>query len=69
MPETQRDEPKDGDVVITTADGHHYISVLPGERRMSFRHLEHAITMALNWAQANNSEVWRQTEGRTFKLR
>jgi hypothetical protein len=63
------DEPSEGDILITTEAGVHFLSIFPQANRMSFRHLPHAIAMALNWAQANGSNVWRKTDGRTFRLR
>ncbi len=62
-------EPSHGDILITTVEGVHFLSVVPHEHRLSFRHLPHAINVALNWAQANGTEVWRKTDERTFRLR
>ena len=63
------DGPSHGDILITTEDGVHLLSVVPHEHRLSFRHLPHAINVALNWAHDNGIEVWRKTDGRTFRLR
>lgn len=62
------DEPSDGDILITTERGVHFLSVVPHQHRLGFRHLPHAMNMALNWAHANGCEVWRKTDGRTFRL-
>ena len=67
--QSHTDEPSDGDVLITTEAGVHLLSVVPHVNRLSFKHLSHAVAMALNWAHVNGSEVWRKTDGRTFRLK
>jgi hypothetical protein len=67
--QSHKDEPSHGDLLITTERGVHFLSVVPNEHRLGFKHLPHAINMALNWAHANGGEVWRKTDGRTFRLR
>src|SRR5262245_55053306 len=44
------DQPGEGDILITTEDGIHFLSVVPHEPRLSFRDLSHAINVALTWA-------------------
>jgi hypothetical protein len=66
---SRTDEPSPGDLLISTEEGVHFLSVVPREHCLRFRHLPHAINMALNWANANGSEVWRKTDGRTFRLK
>ena len=67
--QSHTDEPSDGDVLVTTEGGVHFLSVVPQENRLRFTQLSRAIALALNWAHANGSEVWRKTDGRTFRLR
>jgi hypothetical protein len=60
--------PKDGDVLITTETGLHFLSVVPYPHRLSFKNLEQATTIAIQWARANDASVWRTHDSQTFEL-
>jgi hypothetical protein len=57
------DRPSQGDVVITTELGVHFLSVMPHPHRLSFRDLSKATEMAHLWAKANRARVWHQVDG------
>ena len=61
--------PADGDVLITTRDGAHFLSIVPHPDRMSFKELDRAIAIAKLWAAAQNVEIWRARDGKIANLR
>ena len=62
------DEPSHGDVLITTENSVHFLSVVPHPHRLSFKELPRAIAIAVRWAKANDAAVWRKADGQTFRL-
>jgi hypothetical protein len=62
------DEPSNGDVLITSESGVHFLSVVPHPHRLSFKDLARAVAIAVQWADANDAHVWRKADGRTFRL-
>jgi hypothetical protein len=62
------DQPSNGDVLITTELGVHFLSVVPHPHRLSFKDLSRAVTIAVQWAKANDAGVWRKADGKTFRL-
>jgi hypothetical protein len=62
------ENPSDGDVLITSETGVHLLSVVPHPHRLSFKDLSRAVAIAVQWANANNAEVWRKADGKTFRL-
>jgi hypothetical protein len=66
LPPTER--PSNGDVLITSDAGIHLLSVVPHPHRLSFKDLPRAVAIAVQWARANNADVWRQADGKTFRL-
>ena len=65
---SQDERPSDGDVLITSESGVHLLSVVPHPHRLSFKDLSRAITIAVQWANANKAEVWRKADGKTLRL-
>jgi hypothetical protein len=65
---SQDETPADGDVLITSENGVHFLSVVPHPHRLSFKDLSRAVTIAVQWANANTAEVWRKADGQTFRL-
>jgi hypothetical protein len=65
---SQDERPADGDVLITSENGVHFLSVVPHPHRLSFKDLSRAVTIAVQWANANTAEVWRKADGQTFRL-
>jgi hypothetical protein len=63
------DRPTDGDVLITTNDGNHLVSVVPHPHRLSFGSLNHAVQLARKWAHTNGVAVWHATDGELVKVR
>ena len=62
------DKPIPGDVLITTETGLHFLSVVPYPHRVSFKELDQATNIAIQWARANHATAWRAVNGQTFKL-
>jgi hypothetical protein len=62
------DSPSDGDVLITTEGGRHFLSVVPHPHRLSLSEYAIALQIAKRWAKANNAAVWRTAEGVATKL-
>ncbi len=62
------EEPSNGDVLITSEGGVHFLSVVPHPHRLSFKDLDRAVAIAVQWADANKANVWRKADGRTFRL-
>jgi hypothetical protein len=65
---SQDETPAEGDVLITSENGVHFLSVVPHPHRLSFKDLSRAVTIAVQWANANTAEVWRKADGQTFRL-
>ena len=63
-----QDQPRPGDVLITTESGTHFLSVIPHPHRLSFQQLDQAMTVACQWATANHANAWRTVNGQTFKI-
>ena len=57
------DTPSDGDVLITTEGGRHFLSVVPHPHRISLGEYAVALQIARRWAKSNNVAVWRTAEG------
>lgn len=64
----QADAPSNGDVLITTEGGRHFLSVIPHPHRLSLSEYALALQIARRWADANNVAVWRTTDGVFTKL-
>jgi len=62
------DSPSDGDVLITTEGGRHFLSVVPHPHRLSLSEYSVALQIARRWAKANNAAVWRTAEGVVTRL-
>jgi hypothetical protein len=59
----QADKPSAGDVLITTENGRHFLSVIPHPHRLSLSEYTLALQIAKRWADANNVAVWRTSDG------
>ena len=59
----QADAPSNGDVLITTEGGRHFLSVIPHPHRLSLSEYTLALQIARRWADANNVAVWRANDG------
>ena len=59
----QGDSPANGDVLITTEGGRHFLSVIPHPHRLSLSEYTLALQIAKRWADANNVAVWRTSDG------
>ena len=68
IPASRTDAPSNGDVLITTKGGDHYLSIIPYPHRMSFSQLPKAIEIASRWAKANNANLWRDADGEVVRL-
>ena len=68
VPSIRTDVPSNGDVLITTKGGDHFLSVVPYPHRLSFSRLPQAIEVAARWAKANNANVWRDANGEVVRL-
>ena len=66
MPTTEG--PGNGDVLITTEGGRHFLSVVPYPQRLSLGEYAVALQIAQRWADANNVTVWRTNDGVFTKL-
>ena len=64
----EADAPSNGDVLITTEGGRHFLSVIPHPHRLSLSEYTLALQIAKRWADANNVAVWRTTDGVFTKL-
>lgn len=62
------DVPSNGDVLITTKGGDHFLSIVPHPHRLSFSQLPQAIEVAARWAKANKASVWRDANGEMIRL-
>ena len=62
------DVPSNGDVLITTEEGRHYLSVVPHPHRLSLSEYTAAVQIARRWADANKAAVWRAADGVLTKL-
>jgi len=62
------DSPSEGDVLITTEGGRHLLSVVPHPHRLSMSEYTMALQIAKRWAEANNANIWRTTDGVLTKL-
>jgi len=57
------DSPSDGDVLITTEDGRHFLSVVPHPHRLSLSDHTHALQIARRLTEANKVAIWCTTDG------
>ena len=64
----QANGPTNGDVLITTEGGRHFLSVIPHPHRLSLSEYNLALQIAKRWADANNVAVWRTDDGVFTKL-
>jgi len=56
--------PDPGDVLITSKDGRHYLSVVPNRALGSFRSLSQAREFAQRWARDHSgASIWHETDG------
>ena len=62
-------QPAPGDVLITTDNGVHLISVVPYADRVSFTQLSHAVDVAERWAEVNRAKVWRKANGQITNVK
>ena len=62
------DHPVDGDVIITTEDARHLLSIFPHPDRLTMNEYHRAFQIANKWAQANKAAVWQRTDGVFTKL-
>lgn len=62
------DTPSNGDVLITTEGGRHYLSIFPHPHRLSLSEYSVALQIARRWAEANKATVWRLTDGVLMRL-
>jgi hypothetical protein len=60
--------PAQGDVLITSENGRHLLSVVPHPHRLALGDLATAMQIAKQWAHANNARVWRSTGGELSKV-
>jgi hypothetical protein len=65
---SQADAPSDGDVLITTEGGRHFLSVIPHPHRLSLSEYALAVQIAKRWADAHNVAVWQTNNGVFTKL-
>ena len=68
VPSSRMNGPSNGDVLITSKGGDHYLSIIPYPHRMSFSQLPKAIEIAARWAKANKANVWRDADGEVVRL-
>jgi len=61
-------KPTMGDVVITTKDDRHFLSLFPDRARLSFRGIERAYHFATLWATAQRVQIWRSDGNRVFRI-
>jgi hypothetical protein len=57
------DCPANGDVLITTENGRHLLSVVPHPHRLSLSDYTVALQIAKRWAQTNKAAIWRTNDG------
>jgi hypothetical protein len=62
------DHPADGDVLITSDNRAHLISVVPHPHRISFASLQAAVQLAKRWAHDNRSAVWHSVDGTLTRI-
>jgi hypothetical protein len=62
------DAPVDGDVLITTEGGRHFLSVIPHPHRLSLAEFALAFEIARRWAHANKVTVWSTNNGEFKRL-
>jgi hypothetical protein len=60
--------PANGDVLITSEGGRHFLSVIPHPHRLSLSEYTLALQIAQRWADANNVAVWRTNGGGFTKV-
>ena len=60
--------PAHGDVLITSENGRHLLSVVPHPHRLALSDLSTAMQIARQWAHANNVTVWRSADGELSKV-
>jgi hypothetical protein len=62
-PVLMADSPSDGDVLITSEGGRHFLSVVPNPHRLSLGEYAAALQIAKRWAELNNVTAWRTDDG------
>ena len=62
------DSPAAGDVLITTDNGRHFLSIVPYPHRLSLAEYALAFQIAQKWAQANNVGIWHTVNGVVTKV-
>ena len=60
--------PAHGDVLITSENGRHLLSVVPHPHRLALSDFSTAMQIARQWAHANNVNVWRSADGELAKM-
>jgi hypothetical protein len=63
------DSPANGDLLITTEHGIHYLSIVPNPHRLSFKELERAIAIAKLWVTSQDVAIWHAHDGVVTNLR
>jgi hypothetical protein len=62
------DRPVDGDILIKSEEGRHFLSVIPHHHRLSVSQLPAAIEIAQSWAAVLHVRVWLAAHGRTERI-
>jgi hypothetical protein len=62
------DSPANGDVLITTEGGRHFLSIIPHPHRLSLSEYAVALQIAQKWATANGVSVWQTADGTVTRL-
>jgi hypothetical protein len=62
------EKPAQGDVLITSENGRHLLSVVPHPHRLALSDFPTAMQIARQWAHANNVNVWRSADGELAKV-
>jgi hypothetical protein len=61
------DQPRPGDVVITTYNGRFFLRVMPHPNRISFAEYEKALRIARQWAEAARCGIWQTGGGDIYE--
>jgi hypothetical protein len=62
-----RDQPTDGDVLITIETGRYLLSIVPHPHTLCVSHFDAAIEIARRWAREHDASVWRH-DGEMVRL-
>jgi len=61
-----RNEPLNGDVLITSDASGFLVSLFPNRHFIRFKHAEDAVGLAQMWAVRNRVAAWRAVDGMRF---